>query len=102
MDYERAWVFLTRLPDRWFNTVAELFNRGTWRDRETWVVRTLSLFVPYFLFYAIGIYDNITRQGFVRPFHRERLFPTQELFSQPVALMAFGGLCLAFGAGVMY
>lgn len=44
------WLFLARFPNRWFDTVAELFNLGTWRDRETWLFRGLSLFLAYLVF----------------------------------------------------
>lgn len=95
------WLFLARFPNRWFDTVAELFNLGTWRDRETWLFRGLSLFLAYLVFRFTSSYDIISRR-LTSPTQREMLFPAQELFSQLSALVVFGLFCLAFLLGVGY
>ena len=95
------WVFLSRFPDRWFDTVAELFNLGTWRDRDTWLFRGLSLFLAYLAFRLVSSYDIFSRD-LTSPTQRDMLFPAQELFSRTSAVVVFGLLCLAFAAEVVY
>jgi len=95
------WVFLTRMPDRWFNAVAELFNLGTWRDWHAWLFRGVSICAVYLFLLFVSALD-ILRQKRTPLFWRDVLFPTQELFNQTWVLALFGLLSLTFMAILWY
>ena len=43
------WLFIIWLPRRWFDTLAGLFSLGTWRDKETWMMRISGFLFPFLL-----------------------------------------------------
>jgi Na+-transporting methylmalonyl-CoA/oxaloacetate decarboxylase gamma subunit/nitrate reductase NapE component len=49
------WAIITRLPDTWFNHLAEITNLATWRNSETWSLRIGGLTVVFLLLISSNI-----------------------------------------------
>jgi hypothetical protein len=95
------WVILTRVPDRWFDTAAEIFNLATWRDGKTILYRLVSLATAYCVFIGLNL-ANILRSGVTSTSICRRLFPTLEMFGQTATFWVSLVLTIVFLAGVWY
>lgn len=94
------WTVLTRLPDRWYNHIAELANPTTWRGRSDFLLRLLGSSVTYLLFLIANSFE-IYALRYTPSSILEYVLPTSSFFSRLPTLVWCFMLCLAL-LGVYY
>ena len=95
------WAVLTRIPDTWFNMLAELANPATWRERETQYYRMMSgALITAIFVVSNGLYMR-ARQGAFQ-FNPAILLPTPEFFSWLGTLIIYGILSGIGCVGILY